>query len=174
MEIRLLRGEIATVDAEDFDLVSHVKWRASRQKKTTYAVTGNPKQGFVLMHRLVMNAQPGEEVDHINRNGLDNRRENLRLISHSKNLVNAAMFSHNTSGYKGVHKGIKGWRASAKYHYKRVNSREYPDIQTAAFVRDAIIRQLFGNDVYLNFPNQLPSEEIVQEAKRLIGKAGIA
>ncbi len=62
----------------------------------------NPRKCF-LMHRWVMGFPPsGVDVDHINGNGLDNRRCNLRLATRSQNLANAAIPRHNSSGYKGV------------------------------------------------------------------------
>src|SRR5208282_1837274 len=54
------------------------------------------------MHRMILQAKPGQLVDHINRNGLDNRRSNLRLCSHSDNMHNSKIRKQNTTGFKGV------------------------------------------------------------------------
>ena len=71
------------------------------------------KYKTVLMHRVIMDAPKGMDVDHINGNGLDNRKENLRICTRSQNLHNSKKPSTNTSGYKGViwNKQCRKWQA---------------------------------------------------------------
>lgn len=95
-EVPLSKGFVALVDDEDFELVSSVSWYARKGLNTYYAERKGPrdaegKRKVFSMHRLVMGLGPGEGgiVDHVNRNGLDNRRENLRVTDKSGNALNS-------------------------------------------------------------------------------------
>lgn len=105
------------VDAIDSDLAS-LNWC---KNSAGYAMRGNSKGGKVLLHRVIMGRHhsrdigKGEDVDHINHNSLDNRRENLRVTTHSQNLQNRnGPNKNNTSGYRGAsfHKQTGKWRAT--------------------------------------------------------------
>jgi HNH endonuclease/AP2 domain len=114
IEIKLTMNQIAWIDDADFKLVNMYKWNFSR-KSSNYgsAVASGGKRGFsISMHRLIMDAPKGLEVDHINGNPLDNRRNNLRLVTHSQNQKNMSKHKDNKSGYKGVswHKKAKKWQ----------------------------------------------------------------
>lgn len=115
----LTKGQVSVVDDEDFERLSQYKWSALKTKGGFYAVRQwrTPgKQNFVYMHRAIMDCPVGMEVDHINHNGLDNRKENLRVCTHETNLQNMKMHKDNTSGIKGVSKHSlgKGWYACIK------------------------------------------------------------
>lgn len=117
-EIPLTRGLVALIDDADFDAVSAYKWYAAHRKggATFYARrTVNPSQ-TILMHRAILCAPSGVGVDHINCNGLDNRRSNLRLATSAQNAKNRGMHPGNTSGYKGVcwHPSANRWQAQIK------------------------------------------------------------
>lgn len=87
--LRLTQGQHAQIDASDFELVSAHKWYAVKTKWTYYAAT-NIAGKRVYLHRLLMGLGPGRKqvVDHINHNGLDNRRENLRVCTSVMNALN--------------------------------------------------------------------------------------
>lgn len=72
----------------------------------------------LLLHRFITNCPKGLVVDHINRNPLDNRKCNLRIVTHSENLHNTKVRSNNSSGVTGVQKCNKGWRASIQINNK--------------------------------------------------------
>ena len=97
----------AFVDDADFAaLTAGPRWRCAKFNKKLYAarsVRRNGKAGMQLMHREILKAQEGEQTDHINSDGLDNRRANLRLCTVAQNQKNQIKNSKNTSGYKGVH-----------------------------------------------------------------------
>jgi HNH endonuclease len=117
MEIPLTQGKVALVDREDYEELIKYKWYAKRGGKTFYAVRKSPldkkrKQCTIQMHRVIMNTPIGMETDHINGNGLDNRRTNLRVCSRSENRCNVGKCSNNTSGYKGV----SFFKANSKWH----------------------------------------------------------
>ena len=99
--IRLTKGFVATVDGADFKPLSQHYWHAHVTKNTTYArsrINGR----LVYMHRLLLSAPRGKEVDHVNSDGLDNRRSNIRLCTKSQNNANRRSFK-GTSRYKGVY-----------------------------------------------------------------------
>jgi hypothetical protein len=80
VEVKLTRGLVTIIDAEDFELVSQYKWCAQRSGNTDYAHRRHGKT-TVKLHRVLLVAPDGMHVDHVNGNGLDNRRENLRLCT---------------------------------------------------------------------------------------------
>lgn len=100
--IRLANGRgHAIVDPEDYELVRGRRWRNNRGRKTSYAIAGRSPD-HVLMHQLIANSQ---NVDHLNHDGLDNRRDNLRDASESQNMANRGKFQTSkgtTSDFKGV------------------------------------------------------------------------
>lgn len=117
MNLALTNGVYVIVDAEDFDWLRQWNWyykKASRSK-TAYAYR-YPKIGgkrcIVWMHREILKPPPHLLTDHINGNGLDNRRENLRVATHRQNLANVQMRPNKTSRYRGVHwSKTRGWVA---------------------------------------------------------------
>lgn len=81
----------AIIDDADYDSISNLRWNISRCRNTSYAKSGIIIDGTrkaILMHRLLCNPPKGLQIDHINHNGLDNRRENLRIVSHRGNTQN--------------------------------------------------------------------------------------
>ena len=73
--------------------------------------------GCIMMHKFIMNAPKGMCVDHINHNGLDNRRENLRICSYSQNAQNKRRRVDSRSGYKGVYEYPEGYTIKRKKKY---------------------------------------------------------
>ena len=120
-QIPLTKGQFALVDNEDYDrLVAMGKWYAQKSGNTFYAkgyiFNENGDKVLTLMHRVVLSAKKGVQVDHINTDGLDNRKCNLRGCSHAENQRNRERYSNNKSGYKGVSwDKVNGkWRAQIK------------------------------------------------------------
>jgi hypothetical protein len=104
--IPLTQGYEAVIDAQDAHLVAGVMWGARVAPRSVYAtrsVIVDGKMTTVQMHRLLMQAQPGTQVDHIDGDGLNNRRSNLRIADRAQNQHNKRISSSNTSGFKGVH-----------------------------------------------------------------------
>ena len=78
----------AIIDIEDVDLCKTRKWHLKKGTNTNYAISSDAEDR-ILMHRLILDYHEyDKDIDHINRNGLDNRKENLRLVSHGKNITN--------------------------------------------------------------------------------------
>lgn len=103
--IELTRDQIAIVDDNDFPDVSRDRWHAVWDGWRFYAARNKPRAeggGKIRMHRQIMGAAPDDEVDHVNGDGLDNRRPNLRLATTSLNQANSGKGAGNRSGFKGV------------------------------------------------------------------------
>src|ERR1700704_5409181 len=108
--IKLTKNKEAIVDDTDYDFLNQFSWYFTTD--TGYAKKKSPK--VIGMHQLLMNPSIGMEVDHINRNKLDNRRCNLRICTVSQNRANRPLSRRSTTGYKGVSRhnfGNKHWRA---------------------------------------------------------------
>ena len=106
MEIPLTRGQITIVDDDTHEFLTQWKWNAFKTNfGQFYAVRtdcSGPKPKVIRMHRLLMPDHPELEIDHINGNPLDNRRENLRYVTRSQNQMNRVTYSWTRSGIKGV------------------------------------------------------------------------
>lgn len=119
--IPLFGGKVVIVDAANYEELSRYKWYASRghAEDVFYAFRAVriPKENKTVripMHRQIMGRIPsGLFVDHVNRNGLDNRRANLRVCTKAQNTMNQKLRADNSSGYKGVRlfKKVGKWRA---------------------------------------------------------------
>ena len=125
--IPLTKGLEAIVDDDLYDWLSTMKWcvRKPFRSNTNYAATSlwdkeNKRQIHITMHRLIMNAKKGQEIDHINGNGLDNRMSNLQFVNHSEN-IRKAVRSPGKSGYLGVYinnnRYIAGFYHNKKFIY---------------------------------------------------------
>ena len=122
--IMLTQGKYALVDQEDYDYLSHFNWCYNKgtKNKSGYALRATRTKGKykrIYMHRVIVQALPGEVVDHINHDTLDNRRENLRIGSQKLNLLNRYPNTSGTSPYKGVSffKGSTQWVAVFKRNH---------------------------------------------------------
>lgn len=114
-EIPLTKGHVAIIDNEMYDRVMRFKWHvfiAKRKNGNVYYASTGIHKGLIrttfFIHQLIMNfPQRGFEVDHINRNGLDNRIQNLRICTPSQNKMNMKPPVNKSSIYKGVVRRIK-------------------------------------------------------------------
>jgi HNH endonuclease len=141
-QIPLTRGLVAIVDERDFATVNAYKWYAHRGRNTWYARTevgGRRGRLRIYMHKLLCD---GAEVDHANRNGLDNRRSNLRLLSRAGNAYNVA--SRGSSGIVGVtwdrHRGK--WVAQLTISGKHYNLGRFATKDEALRARSAAFDRL--------------------------------
>lgn len=121
----LTRGFVAIIDAEDATLVSGHNWSVKPSQRTFYARTSqyNPatkKQKCVHLHSIIVQPAVGCVVDHIDGDGLNNRRANLRVVFHGENMKNSRLRINNSSGVKGVRLDPTGkWRAEIRNDGKR-------------------------------------------------------
>jgi hypothetical protein len=149
--IPLTQGHVATVDDADYPLVAGYRWQLARRGRSLYATTDVARGHKLYMHRLITNAADGEQVDHVNHDGLDNRRENLRLCSAALNRRNQRK-TRGTSRYKGVSLFRNGkWRATIKLNGKQHSLGHYVEEEDAARAYDAAARKMFGEYALTNF-----------------------
>lgn len=154
VEVKLTRGLVTVIDAEDLELVSQHKWCA-RQGGNTYYALGKHDGKKVLLHRFLVNALDGIHVDHINHDGLDNRRGNLRLCTRSENLRNSQKHKGCISEFKGVTKRPDGrrkpWEAQIYVNKKKYRRFFFTELE-AALCYDEMAKEHFGEFAKLNFP----------------------
>ena len=102
-----------------------------------------------LLHRLILGF-PASDIDHINRNKLDNRKENLRLCTETQNNANTGPQANNTSGYKGVYKHRDQWQAQIVHKGKKIHIGYYPSKELAAVAYNIYAKSLFKEFAHLN------------------------
>lgn len=155
LHIPLTRGKFALIDENDYDLIGHLKWHATPSKNTFYAFHSVRGAGVIVMHRIILAAPQGTEVDHIDGNGLNNRRSNLRLCTRSQNSMNTQKLDGTTSRYKGVYwfRGTSKWHARITVNRERRHLGFFSSEIDAARTYDEAARSLFGEFARLNFPN---------------------
>lgn len=152
--VPLTRGQFALVDADQVEVLG-LLWYAGDHGGRFYAQRTERKNGrtkIVRMHRLIMNAPDGVEVDHINGNPLDNRKCNLRLASHAENSANGPLDQKNKTGFKGVsfHKSRKKYRASINIRGKHKHLGLFHSPAEAAKVYDEVAAREFGEFALTN------------------------
>ena len=148
--IALTKGKFAIVDAADYDYLSQFRWHAKETRGRFYAATViNGKS--VAMHRLLMNPPKGMIVDHIDGNGLDNRRANLRLCTPQQNRRNTRPTGK--CPYLGVSPAGRRWKAKIKHEGHSIFLGYFDDPIAAARARDAAARKYHGPYAWLNFPD---------------------
>jgi hypothetical protein len=168
--IPLTGGLSALVDDADYAALAKYRWCAMRSGRNCYAMRHRSGRG-VYMHRQVMGLLVGWEVDHINHNGLDNRRRNLRLCTRRENAHNRLGCRNGSSRYKGVslYKPTGKWRAKISSDGKSFYIGSFASQARAAKAYDDKAKELFGEFAHLNFPHRLRRRNIY---RRLMATGG--
>lgn len=168
-EIPLTRGYVAMVDDEDYERVSNIHWHAVIHRKKVYAQRPLYKQtGPASLHRFILDAPKGFEVDHIDGNSLNCTRKNMRLCDHYGNSQNRATSTLSKSGFKGVYwdKGRRKWKAEIQAYKRTYKLGRYALVEDAARAYDAKARELHGQFARLNFPNDAQPSVVRAPAPR--------
>lgn len=158
-QIKLTRGKFALVDDGDFKWLSdfkwaanksHRQWRAQRSARAFEVRAGLPSK--ILMHREIMGF-PKQEVDHRDRDSLNNQRGNLRLATHSQQMANSRTRLHGR--FRGVrpHYNPKCSRFTARIG--KIYLGCFMTAKAAALAYDAKAVELFGEFAVLNFPKEV-------------------
>jgi hypothetical protein len=154
--IPLGNGFFTTVDAADYEWLSEYKWFARRNGTRMYAFCRKGGKQ-ISMHRMIMRPRRGYVVDHLDHNGLNNRRCNLCICTQGENVANSR--SHGgLSGFVGVGRGRDNkWKAGITVRGKYYSAGQFSDPVEAAKARDRLAYDLLGDRAYLNFPKNMPA-----------------
>lgn len=145
--IPLNRGYETMVDDIDYDAAMRYRWCMVRQgnnRQYMYASTRMPYGGNITLHRFLMKPPANLMVDHIDGNGLNNQRSNLRIVTRGQNRINSVSIA--LSGYKGVFKTLNG-----KFG---IRIGAFDTAEEAARFYDEIARKCYGEFAKLNFPEE--------------------
>ena len=152
-EVKLSNGQLLLIDDADIDLFKGYTWYAWRPRKTcTWYAAANTADTLLLAHHLILPARPDLEVDHINLNGLDNHRCNLRYATPSQNKANRPPPISNTSGFKGVSwdKRARKWHSYITVNGRMTHLGYYSDAWDAAESYNRAAIRAWGEFAYLN------------------------
>jgi hypothetical protein len=153
--INLSQGLVALVDDEDYDFLMQWKWTASYASGIFYALrnTPRPNRKTLMMHRIIMNPPRNKQIDHIDHNGLNNQRSNLRECNPSQNAGNRSKYGKNK--YHGVRLDYRTYgvyiKANIKINGKLVHLGNFKTEEVAAKAYDMAAKKHFGEFATLNF-----------------------
>jgi hypothetical protein len=154
MRIQLTNNHFALIDEQDFETINQRRWYAVKLRNSLYAVSSNHPSNkvFTKMHRMILGVtDPMVFVDHINHNGLDNRRSNLRICTAQQNNMNAKK-RKGLWKYKGVAFDSRSnyWYARIRHNNKLIHIGTFQTIEDAAYAYNQKAVQLFGQFACLN------------------------
>lgn len=146
-------GKFAIVDSDDYDELINFDWFCNNYGYAIRNILEDGKPRGVFMHRQIMDTPDDKITDHINGDILDNRKSNLRIVTHAENNMNRPGNSNSTSTYKGVYKNEK--RNCYVVRIKGKYLGEFENETHAAKVYDYYALREFGEYAYLNFPDDV-------------------
>lgn len=145
LRIPLSRDKVALIDADDFDKVRDFQWHVLGLNKPYARRTLRDRdRNHVLMHRVITGARPGQMVDHINGDGLDNRKRNLRLVTPEQNNLNRRKAKNKTSGFLGVSIDQNHYRSRFRYGGKKIHLGMFDNPFEAAVSYDMAKAEIAG------------------------------
>ncbi|MEQ8677238.1 MAG: HNH endonuclease [Aggregatilineales bacterium] len=160
-QISLTKGASAVVDDSDYDrLIQIGRWCLSSNGYAIHYTKINGQRKTLYMHRVVMDACYPLQVDHIDRDRLNNQHDNLRFATRSQNQANKNIQNNNTSAYKGVNWNKGKWEARIRLNGLRLNLGRFRDPLRAAMVYDAASRLLYDDFAGCNFPEHQTSQRL--------------
>lgn len=164
--IPLTQGHFAILDADDYEHLNRYKWHVTKNGRTFYAIRTQHGKN-IKMHREILNAPPTMHCDHINHNGLDNRKANLRLCTPQQNSFNKRPRPGCTSKYKGVYwsYGKKKWGAEIEHNGQKIHIGYYDYEPDAAIAYDDYAIELFGEFAWLNHAHRPEIRQWLNETR---------
>jgi hypothetical protein len=171
-EIPLTKGYVALVDDDDFERLNTHRWHASPDGSTVYArrtISLGGKDKTIRMHYEIMRV---DGIDHVNGNGLDNRRSNLRIASKSMNAANSQKRSAASSHFKGVswHRVSQKWQARLKRDYRLIYLGLFRDEVDAATAYNLAAYMEFGEFARFNKPEEVSVATLYDVPERFCSK----
>ena len=157
MNFDLPKGMRTTIDVESLPIIHGYHWYVHKETDNLSYVWARKANGkYIKMHRLIMGLTEVDSihVDHVNGDGLDNRKCNLRLVTHQQNIFNSKA-RPGTSEYKGVcwDKVNKKWQAQIMKNGKSYKIGRFSDEKKAARLYDKAALKHFGEHAWLNCPS---------------------
>ncbi|MDP2218517.1 MAG: AP2 domain-containing protein [Methanolobus sp.] len=154
-EIKLTQNRTVLIDDENYDYISQFKWHPRQCARTCYAIRHvriNGHRTTIAMHQELLNTPCNMMSDHIDGNGLNNQKKNLRICSIHQNAFNRKVPLTSRSGYKGVcwHKLAKKWIAQIKHNYRMRHLGYHSSRELAAMAYNNAAVELFGEFARLN------------------------
>lgn len=153
-KISLTQAQFALVDDDDFLIMSTFKWYAIKRGSPAairwYAVRHTKRSGgfqkTISMHRLIMHAGLNQQIDHIDRNGLNNQKSNLRFCTPSQNLANSKPHTGNKTGYKGIRweNTRNKWSVRIQVEKKQIFLGYFESLETAREIYKKAALKYFG------------------------------
>jgi hypothetical protein len=152
-EIPLTRGKVALVDDEDYEWLSHFRWSYMTKGYAARTKTRNGTHSVLYMHRVIMLPDPDQQIDHINRDTLDNRRRNLRVCTNRQNIAAGIFPPGQYSRHRGVtwDKSRRMWSAQVKHRPQQLALGRFDNEVDAALAYDIKAIELFGEFARPNF-----------------------
>jgi len=160
VHIPLGHGQCAIVDMEDYPTLIAYNWMGGRYAYTVIGGRKNPQK--IYMHQLILSTPNGRQVDHRDRNRMNNRRINLRPATASEQGHNKSVSSSSTTGYKGVSRSGNNFCAYIKTNGHRIILGTFITAEGAAYIYDDAARIHFGEFAACNLP---PDPQKVIQAK---------
>lgn len=152
--IRLTNGMFTVVDDDDFDRVKDYNWQ-HRSRKGAPSYVGctkskNKIKRWIHLHRLIMNCPENMEVDHIDGDGLNNCKSNLRICTHRENILNRSVNKRKDNSMKGVGLHEGRWRSRIASEGKKFFLGHFPTMELAAIAYNEKAKELHGEFAKLN------------------------
>lgn len=155
-KITLTKGRVALVDDEDYGFLMQWKWccdsKGYAMRTTKRSETKTQARTVVFMHRAILKAEKGTQVDHKSGDTLDNRKSNLRVATHSDNMRNRKLQKNNKTGFKGVWFNSRRQKfvATIKINGSSRTLKHTDTAEEAAHIYNQFAEQLFGEFARLN------------------------
>jgi hypothetical protein len=170
--IPLTRGAFALVDDADYGWLIQWKWRLNSHGYAIRSIYADGRSIYFNMHRVILDAQPGQFVDHIDHNRLNNTRANLRFVTRQENMRYRRRHANNSTGFKGVSFMHSKWHVRIGLDNALVHLGFFDDLLTAAQVYAAAATRLFGEFALLNLPDHETPPEVDAHVAAVLARAG--